>query len=94
MFRPENFIHEEAASIRTYEINQHKTISIPAFVKLIQEAAMQHVLHLKLSVWDLEPLHLAWVLIRFPAMTIKVLSMIYWQAFRLWLKKIPYYGHP
>ena len=37
---------------------------------------------------------LAWVLIRFPAMTIKVLSMIYWQAFRLWLKKIPYYDHP
>jgi DUF1365 family protein len=37
---------------------------------------------------------MAWVLIRFPAMTIKVLSMIYWQAFRLWLKKIPYYDHP
>jgi len=37
---------------------------------------------------------LAWVLIRFPAMTIKVLSMIYWQAFRLWLKKTPYYDHP
>jgi DUF1365 family protein len=37
---------------------------------------------------------LSWVLVRFPAMTIKVLSMIYWQAFRLWLKKIPYYEHP
>lgn len=37
---------------------------------------------------------LTWVLIRFPAMTIKVLSMIYWQAFRLWLKKTPYYDHP
>jgi DUF1365 family protein len=37
---------------------------------------------------------LAWVLIRFPAMTIKVLAMIYWQAFRLWLKKTPYYEHP
>jgi DUF1365 family protein len=37
---------------------------------------------------------LAWVLIRFPAMTIKVLSMIYWQAFHLWLKKTPYYDHP
>ena len=37
---------------------------------------------------------LAWVLIRFPAMTMKVLSMIYWQAFRLWLKKTPYYDHP
>lgn len=37
---------------------------------------------------------LAKVLVRFPAMTIKVLSMIYWQAFRLWLKKTPYYEHP
>ncbi len=37
---------------------------------------------------------LAKVLIRFPAMTLKVLSMIYWQAFRLWLKKTPYYDHP
>jgi DUF1365 family protein len=37
---------------------------------------------------------LAWVLFRFPAMTVKVLSMIYWQAFRLWLKKTPYYEHP
>ena len=37
---------------------------------------------------------LARVLIRFPAMTLKVLNMIYWQAFRLWLKKTPYYEHP
>lgn len=37
---------------------------------------------------------LSWVLFRFPAMTVKVLSMIYWQAFRLWLKKTPYYKHP
>jgi DUF1365 family protein len=37
---------------------------------------------------------LSWILVRFPAMTIKVLSLIYWQAFRLWLKKIPYYDHP
>jgi DUF1365 family protein len=37
---------------------------------------------------------LAWVLVRFPAMTVKILSMIYWQAFRLWLKKTPYYEHP
>ena len=37
---------------------------------------------------------LAGVLIRFPAMTLKVLSMIYWQAFRLWLKKIPYCDNP
>lgn len=37
---------------------------------------------------------LSGVLLRFPAMTMKVLTMIYWQAFRLWLKKIPYYDNP
>lgn len=37
---------------------------------------------------------LARILVRFPAMTLKVLSMIYWQAFRLWLKKIPYCENP
>ena len=37
---------------------------------------------------------LAGILLRFPAMTRKVLGMIYWQAFRLWLKKIPYHEHP
>ena len=37
---------------------------------------------------------LARVLVRFPAMTLRVLAMIYWQAFRLWLKKTPYYEHP
>lgn len=64
MYKPENFIHRETFRIRTYEINQQKVISVPALVRLMQEAAMQHVLKLKLSVWDLEPLHLAWVLIR------------------------------
>lgn len=64
MYRPENFIHQETFRIRTYEINERKTASVPALVRLMQETAMQHVLELKLSVWDLEPKNLAWVLIR------------------------------
>jgi DUF1365 family protein len=27
-------------------------------------------------------------------MTLKVVSMIYWQALRLWWKKAPFYVHP
>jgi hypothetical protein len=34
------------------------------------------------------------LLIRFPFMTVKVVLAIYWQAFRLWLKRVPYVPHP
>lgn len=34
------------------------------------------------------------VLWRFPAMTLKTVGGIYWQALRLWLKGTPFYDHP
>jgi DUF1365 family protein len=34
------------------------------------------------------------VLIRYPLMTVKVIGAIYWQALRLWMKKVPFVGHP
>jgi uncharacterized protein len=33
-------------------------------------------------------------LARYPWMTARVVQAIYWQAFRLWRKKTPYYPHP
>jgi len=54
----------ETFTIRTYEIDHHKRATIPALVRLMQEAAMQNVINLKISVWDLEPQHLTWVLMR------------------------------
>lgn len=31
---------------------------------------------------------------RFPAQCVQVVTRIYWQAFRLWLKRTPFYSHP
>ena len=37
---------------------------------------------------------LARALAAFPLVTLKVSSMIYWQALRLWLKRTPFFTHP
>jgi len=36
---------------------------------------------------------LACMLLKYPVVTLKVISGIYWQAFRLWVKGVPFYGH-
>ena len=36
---------------------------------------------------------LARMLLKYPMVTLKVISGIYWQAFRLWRNGVPFYGH-
>ncbi len=38
--------------------------------------------------------NLAKILIKHPAMTVKVIIAIYWQALKLWLKRVPFVDHP
>lgn len=58
------FFFEEKYSVRAYEIDVHKRMTAPALLRLMHETAQQQVVQMKLSVWDLEPHHISWVLVR------------------------------
>lgn len=56
--------YQEQYQVRTYEIDSQKRATIPALVRLMHEAAMQNVMELKLSYWDLDSIKLSWILLR------------------------------
>ena len=50
--------------------------------------------HLGLTARPITATSLAGALAQFPAMTVRVLAAIHWQALRLWLKRVPFHVHP
>jgi acyl-ACP thioesterase len=58
------FGYQEDFRIRTFEIDSSKNATLPAIIQLMQEAAMQNVIDIKLSIWDLESHRISWVLTR------------------------------
>jgi len=57
-------ISEFHHKIRTNEINQYKQATVATLINQMNEAALENVIDLKVSVWDLEPHHISWVLMR------------------------------
>lgn len=56
------------------------------------EAMFYATLKLQRQAWSAPLLNR--LLIRYPWMTLKVVGAIYWQALRLWMKRVPFYSHP
>ena len=48
---------------------------------------------LRLEKKEMSSYQCARILVLFPAMTVKVVAGIYWQALKLFLKKVPVYDH-
>lgn len=57
-------VHYTEYTIRTYDIDSRKQATLPAIIRLMQEAAMEQVIQLGISVWDLEAHNISWVLMR------------------------------
>ena len=55
---------DHSVRIGTNDIDRAKRATLPALVRHQNEAAMQNVLALNLSVWDLEPEGISWVLLK------------------------------
>jgi len=61
---PKELIYEGEFTIRTYEIDRAKKATVVSLINLMQEAAMQNVIDLKVSVWDMAKQQISWVLMR------------------------------
>ena len=60
----EYLIYRGKYTIRTSEIDRNKTVTVASFINIMQEAAMQNVIEIKLSIWDLASQGISWVLLR------------------------------
>lgn len=49
---------------------------------------------MELRAEPLEPVAMRSMPLRFPLMTARVVAAIYWQALKLWIKRIPFHSHP
>lgn len=102
---PDHFLRNEHAKsfhvspFMPMDLRYHWQFSQPGKeleVKISLSKSDEHIFHASLVMKQL-PItssNLAATLLRFPCMTARVVTAIYWQAFRLWLKKTPYFVHP
>ncbi|MCA1780574.1 MAG: DUF1365 domain-containing protein, partial [Xanthomonadaceae bacterium] len=68
--------------------------SLAVHMKVIRGQSDYLIVGLRLNVHPLTGKAMWQLPLRFPLLGAKVIAAIYWQALRLWLKKIPFHAHP
>jgi DUF1365 family protein len=96
-FRPKKKMH--VSPFIPMEVEYHWVLSEPGERLSVFMANSKHgerffsasmSLHRKaINGWSLTS-----VLVKFPLMTLKITGAIYWEALRLWIKRVPLYMHP
>ncbi|WP_170254695.1 acyl-[acyl-carrier-protein] thioesterase [Phaeodactylibacter luteus] len=59
-----DLLYTHTYQVRAYEIDAQQRMTLPALSRLMQEAALQNVIEIGMSYWDLAPYHISWVLTR------------------------------
>lgn len=68
-------IYSTKFTVKGHDVNSNKYITVPALLRIMQEASLQHARQLKTSVWDMTEEKLTWVLIRKEMKIISPLKM-------------------
>lgn len=96
-FRPDKKMH--VSPFIPMEVEYHWALSEPTEHLSVFMANSKHgkrffSASMSLNRKSINARSLAGVLIRFPFMTLKIIAAIYWEALRLWVKRVPFYSHP
>ena len=67
---------------------------ISVHMRLMQDGTECFHTGMRLAIDELTPGRMSLMPLKFPFMTLRVITGIYYQALRLWLKRIPFFTHP
>lgn len=70
------------------------TEKLSVHMKVLEDGKRHFDARLHMKAKEINSPNLAVALMRFPLMTLRVVTAIYFQALRLWLKKVPLHDHP